>query len=464
MSENSGRDVSKIFFFGAVIILVSITIFLFGLYSGYKKTAVLEIIKNANYNVKLVYTEFKNRAPGSDPIHYLQPSRKSGSDISVNERADDGKLVLLSGFFGGDTGLRLIRRDGELLAEWPVRYSEIFPDASFLVRAPKSDRNVDLHGALINPDGSVVFNYEYGGTAKLSRCGEVIWTLEHPTHHSVERAEGGGYWIAGRKYIYPDDTERFPPFTDLETDAPFEEDLILRVSEDGEIVEQVSVPRILYDNGLEALLTAGGFNFAPDEVWDEEILHLNKIGELPASIASAFPMFKAGDLVLSVRAYNLLFVVEPDNWRVKWHQTGPWLRQHDPEFEADGTISIFNNNIYRTRLPASGWSDPAVPRVSNILKVDPATGRTEVAYGGREGQEFLSFIRGKQDPTPEGGHFVTEFEAGRAFETDAQGRIVWEYINRYDEARVLEMTEARLYPESYFTVGNWTCPNTAAGG
>ena len=100
--------------------------------------------------------------------------------------------------------------------------------------------------------------------------------------------------------------------------------------------------------------------------------------------------------------------------------------------------------------------------MSNITKINPVTRRTEVVYGGREGQEFLTVVRGKHDPTPEGGFLVTEHEAGRVFEVDVQGRIVWEYINRYDAEQVLEMTEARLYPSSYFTVKDWSCPSTKA--
>jgi hypothetical protein len=162
--------------------------------------------------------------------------------------------------------------------------------------------------------------------------------------------------------------------------------------------------------------------------------------------------------VLSIRDYNLVLVVDPDDWHVKWHQVGPWRRQHDAEFEDNGTISVFNNNAYLTDLPYSKRSKPTVPRVSNILEVDPRTGDSVVVYGQRPGQEFFSTIRGKQKPTQGGGHLVTEVEAGRVFEIDAQGRTVWEYINRYDTEQVLELTEARLYPETYFSVDDWSCP------
>jgi hypothetical protein len=368
----------------------------------------------------------------------------------------------MSGFFDDGYELRLIRRDGAIVARWPARFSQHFPDPGHLAQPPATDWNVDIHGALINPDGSVVFNYEYGGTVKMSRCGETLWTLKHMTHHSVEVSERGGYWIPGRNHLQDPAADPYPPFTRLGSNAVFSDDLIMRVTEDGEIAEWKSVAGILYDNGLEPLLTATGSSFLPEDPADTELVHLNKIGELPRSMAGAFPEFEAGDLVLSLREHNLVLVVDPDTWRVKWHQTGPWRRQHDPEFNPDGTITVFNNNIYRMALDSLNRSSPDTPRVSNIVGIDPRTRRAEVAYGLREGQELLTVIRGKHEPTPGGGFLITEFEGGRVFEVDAEGQIVWEYINRYDDEQVLEITEARLYPPSYFSRQNWSCPEGIA--
>jgi hypothetical protein len=462
MKKGQGRNISKLAFISSVAILLGGLAFGFGLYSGNKHNAIFNLVHNIWNDVRLVYNESENLTPAGEPIHFLQPSRKPGTGVTVNKRANDGSFVLISSFFDGGNEIRLLRRDGSLVARWPVSFSAHFPDASHLKASPQTDLNVDIHGVLIQPDGSVTFNYEYNGMVKLSRCGETVWTLTHPTHHSIEIAEGGGYWVPGRRNISGGDPDGFPPFTLMVTDQSFNDQLILRVTEDGVIAEQTSVARILYDNGLEPIMTAGGYKFKRHGTWSRELVHLNKIGELPSSIADAFQGFEAGDLVLSLRRYNLILVVDPDDWRVKWHQTGPWRRQHDPEFNPNGTITVFNNNTYRLELGKGDKSSPATPRVSNIMRVDPATGRTEVVYGERVGQEFLSVIRGKHDLTPEGGLLITEFEAGRVFEVDAQGRIVWEYINRYDAEQVLEITEARLYPSSYFTVEDWSCPSTTA--
>jgi hypothetical protein len=464
--DGDGSDrLARRIFQASILLAVLGGVFLAGLYSGATRNALYRLVWQLRENVRLVV---EDTSLTGEPIHFLQPARQPGSGVTVNERAGEDGLVLLAGFFDGGNELRLVRRDGTPVRRWPVRFSEHFPETDHLALPPQSDLNVDLHGALVTPDGSVVFNYEYGGLVKLSRCGEVEWTLAHPVHHSVERAEAGGYWVPGREYLYPDQEGKFPPFTRLtgETvdDYRYDEDYILRVSEEGEILEAVSIPQILYDSGLEPVLTATGYGFAGAfRHLDREIVHVNKIAELPAAMAGAFPGLEAGDLMLSMREYNLVVIVDPETWRVRWHQTGPWRRQHDPEFTPDGRIAVFNNNAYTISLGA-GWgsrwqSDPEAPRVSNIVLMDPATREWEVAYGGREGQEFLTVLRGKHEALPGGGFLVTEFEAGRVFEVDAEGRLVWEYINRYDDDRVLEITEARLYPSSYFTVPDWNCPD-----
>lgn len=422
-----------------------------GIYSALAQNALFRASVRIMADVEAVMREFDGGAS-----NFLQPVSGRDSGVTVNLRPDDD-YVLMAGYFDGGNQIRLLDRNGSPVAKWPVSFTRLFPDRSFLKNPPRTDLDVDIHGALIEPDGSVVFNFEYAGSAKLTRCGEPVWTLEHPTHHSVEPARGGGYWIAGRKVLDRTDTRDFPPFTNIASSGIVEEDLILKVNEKGVIVDRLSVPGLIYDNGLEALLTATGATFSPDANWDRELVHLNKIGELSDELASAFEQFEAGDLLLSLRTYNLILVIDPQSRVVKWRQTGPWIRQHDPEFNRDGTITVFNNNAYETNFANGRPISTDVPRSSNIMRVDPAAGTTRVAYGGRPGQEMLSHIRGKHDPTPRGGFLITEFEAGRVFETDAHGRITWEYVNRYDANFVAEITEARVYPSSYFTVADWRC-------
>ncbi|WP_226628000.1 arylsulfotransferase family protein [Alloyangia pacifica] len=390
--------------------------------------------------------------------HHLQPSLGRGAGVVRNEIGDDGALVFMAGFFDDENQARLVRRDGSVMRKWTLDYFGTFPDAGTRVCDLASTLHVDQHGALMTSRGEVVFNYEYCGTVKLSPCGEVLWTLNERTHHSIVPAAAGGYWLLNRqRWVAADAPERMPPFSSSATGQEIKEDTILRITEDGEILKEVSIPRLLRDGHLEALLTANGEDFSRHSADRDELVHSNKVAELPAAYASAYPLFEAGDLVLSMRDLNLVVVVDPDNWDVKWHQTGPWIRQHDPEFRPDGRISVFNNNMYRTVYPDEVL-EPDAPRVTNITAVEPVSGETEVLFGETPGQEMLSAIRGQHEILPEGGMVIAEFDGGRVLQTNAAGDVVWEYVNAFDDSHVGEITDAKIYPSDYFETAWEPCP------
>lgn len=387
--------------------------------------------------------------------HHLQPSRGQGDGVTVNKTPEDGALILMAGFFDEETQARLIRRDGSVVRKWSLDYLEHFPDTGERACERASSLDVDVHGAHLTPRGELVFNYEYCGAVKLDRCGGVIWELAKPTHHSVVPAMSGGYWLVGQ-YQWPGDEQpdRFPPFSTAAQGQTILEDTILKIGEDGEVLQEVSIPELMRENSLEALLTATGDDIRLDTVNRAELVHANKVAELPSEIADAFPLFAAGDLVISMRDLNLVIVVDPAAKTVKWRQTGPWLRQHDPEFRPDGRISIFNNNVYRTAYD-NYHTVLDTPFTTNIIAIDPATRETEVLFGEKPGQEMLAVIRGQHELLEDDGMLITEFDAGRVLEVDADGEILWEYVNAYDDDFVGEVTNAALYPADYFTE-DWT--------
>jgi hypothetical protein len=428
-------------------------VFLAGLYSGATKNAAFALVRDLRMKTRVAVMTVMKEAPilvRSRPEWHLQPARHAGSGVTIDKTPDDD-LVLMAGFFDDGNELRLIRRDGSIVARWPVAFSELFTDTRHVHEPPATDWNTDTHGALIQPDGSVVFVFEYMGLVKLDRCGGLQWKVAAAVHHSVERAEASGYWVPGRNYVLEEASARFPPFS-----APYFEDTVLRISESGEILEERSLIDLFYRAGMAAWLTV----MPGSERMHGEILHLNKVAELETGMAADFPMFAAGDLLLSVRELNMILVTDPELQRVKWWRVGPWIRQHDPEFKAGGRISVFNNNAYKSAFGRDNYfnrSNPTIPRVSGIIEINPATDEHRRVYGGVEGQEVLTVIRGKHELTPRGGLLITEFEGGRVFETDSSGRTVWQYVNRYDADEVAEITEARIYPADYFTVSDWSC-------
>lgn len=389
--------------------------------------------------------------------HHLQPSRGQGKGVTVNKSPDDGALVLMAGFFDEENQIRIIRRDGTSVRKWSLDYFEHFPDPEARACDLASPLRVDTHGAHATPRGEVIFNYEYCGTVKLDQCGRVVWSISRQTHHSLVPAEAGGYWLLGRnRWRASEQPGRFPPVFTPGRDQIMLEDTILRVSEEGEILDEISIPELMRENGLEALLTVNGSSWPSDTIEGGELVHANKVTELASEIAGSYPLFAAGDLAISLRGRNLIMVVDPVTWDVKWHQIGPWLRQHDPEFRPDGRISIFNNNVYGTAY-VDEQTDLSTPYTTNIIAVDPVTRETEVQFGEAPGQGMLSVTRGQHELLEDHGMLITEFDAGRVLEVDADGGIVWEYVNHYNDDFVGEITDAFIYPDDYFQAGWHTC-------
>ena len=91
------------------------------------------------------------------------------------------------------------------------------------------------------------------------------------------------------------------------------------------------------------------------------------------------------------------------------------------------------------------------------MAIDPLTRETEILYGERDGEEFLSVIRGQHTLLEQDRILITEFDAGRVFEIDANGEIVWEFVNAYDDEWVGEILNAFVLKEDYFEIEWPTC-------
>jgi hypothetical protein len=310
---------------------------------------------------------------------------------------------------------------GEALHRWPVDYARLDPDG------PKP-LNVMLHGLEVFDDGSLAVTFDAGrAIARIDACGAPLWTAAGNYHHSIAADETGGLWVWRDETIV-----RLDAATGAETRSL---DLRRDVLPAAGGQEGVFSVRSFVD-GAEAGLR-----------YDLDPFHANDVEPLPSEMAAAFPGFEAGDLLVSLRELNLVAVLDPEDGALRWWQHGPWLKQHDPDFQPDGTITVFDN--------ASGSG------ASRILSVDPATGAVDTAFAGSEAQPFYSWQRGKHQMLPGGNLLVTEAEHGRVFEAAPDGGIVWERDLGWDAERNLVVTEARHVPLDFFRAGPPACLVTA---
>lgn len=397
----------------------------------YVKDSLFQVYDEAGMLTKTKPTKqlFKSRYDGTGVVYFDKDSAVPG-------------LTLIASFFDGSLEIRLIALDGEIVNRWPINMFDIWENFDYVQPSesrPATEWNITLDGAMLLPDGSVVFNLL--GVIKLDRCGNLKWKVPKMTHHSLEPSIDGGFWVGGKNYI--GSKSKHPPIK-----TPYEEDTILKISSDGSVVREISILDIFWKNNLLALLFSNNRDFDPNPELD--VIHLNDIDELTVGLEDAFPQFNAGDLLVSIREPNMIMVIDPNTEIVKWYQVGPWIQQHDADFQENGTISVFDNDF-------DGTMDGSIFGGSKIISVDPSNGRTEILYGGQDREFMYTSTQGDHQIFRNENIFIVEANAGRVIEVDVNGRIVWEYINRYSDDEVCRLSHAIRYPLDYFTVENWSC-------
>ncbi|MGF1452975.1 MAG: arylsulfotransferase family protein [Opitutales bacterium] len=333
--------------------------------------------------------------------------------VWIHPDAPEGYWVIFGPFDFEDNlhGAILIDHQGRCVHTWQIDFDAI---------ANPEGVNPYLtypHGFLIQPDASILFGFDnLVSLTRLGAEGNVIWSRSGGHHHALSAADGGYLWA----------------FSGLDL-AKFSVD-------DGKLVKIIRFSAMLRVNnaetdlfGLPSIDTREGseLNLTPED----DPFHPNDVDPLPAAYADAFPQFEAGDLVLSYRDLNLIFVIDAETAKIKWYRHSAFRRQHDPDWLPDGRISVFDNNMHR------GWA--------RIAAINPQTYEVETTLPGKP-YRFASWHRGKHQVTDDGSHVVTSTVQGRAFMVAPDGQKVFDFYNRYEDDQVLAVSEALWLPSDYF--------------
>lgn len=290
----------------------------------------------------------------------------------------------------------------------------------------ESDLNVYPHGLEIAPDGTFVVAYD-GGTSltKYNYCADIEWQVKAGLHHSIEFEGEDAIWSLGEYGGDQQPMEAFLNKVDYRTGELIKKIHFWDIIRANEDIDIFGIRQLDFEDRSEIVWEGGG-------AW-----HENDVDPLPAELAHLYPGFEAGDLLISLRSPNLFFVADQDTYRVKWWRQGLVRRQHDPDWNDRGTITVLDNNMHRG--------------LARIVEVDPVTYESNVLIDG-EDYQFKTDIRGKHQLLDSGGILVTSTQQGRVFETNAEGDIVFEFLNTYnDDNEYLVVSEAVFLPEGFFT-------------
>ena len=352
------------------------------------------------------------------------------------ERLQPGYRALM-GYLAeeGDFGIRLFDESGTEVHRRVLNYDVQDPDG------PTGGSEAP-HAFHFLADGSVVVNTDKGDVmTRYDVCGEPVWSRPGAFHHSFAADPRGGLWTwRGETSAF--DQYQFLARIDPETGETLEEiDLV------ADVIEASPENRAIFTLMPEQEIRhADGYRSVPD------IFHPNDLEVLQPEMADAFPDFEAGDLLMSFRNVDLVAVLDPDTAEIKWWSHGPWIQQHDPDFGANGEITVFNNNGWRR-----DWH-------SSIVAIDPSTRAVRTVEVDPDYRFYTQYM-GKHEYLDDGTlQVVVPFE-GRALELGPDGEPLLEINNLFSPDHNAFVADYVLLAPDFFDTRpeNFACATAESG-
>jgi hypothetical protein len=280
----------------------------------------------------------------------------------------------------------LMDMEGRLLHRW------VYPGATW--------NHVEL---LANGDVLGVERDRY--LVRLDARSRPLWRRDGGFHHDL--------WVDGDGTIYAL-TRRALARPEIHPEAKTLADFITVLSAPGEPLEEISVLDLLERSPYASLvpdlahLDFGRRKTPPDL----DVLHTNHVEVFDGSLAGRSPLFRRGNLLLSLREIDAVAIVDRAEGEIAWlWGPGELVAQHHPTLLASGNLLLFDNGARRSR----------------VIELEPLARRIVWSYGPREG--FFSATRGSSQRLPNGNTLVTESDRGYAFEVTPAGEIVWKFAN-----------------------------------
>jgi hypothetical protein len=368
---------------------------------------------------------YEARHASPPPDEQLPPSV---GRVDKPDQTCDGYTLLM---YGGGTRAVLVNMRGEVVHQWHVPFSTVWPDQP--ASDWKKDEKVYYADGHLDPNGDLLVVMEGPldwqtpsngyGLAKLDKDSHVLWTYADKCHHSIDVGEDGTVYAITTELVkeMPQGLEYIP--------TPCMVDFVDVISPEGKRLKRLPLLEAFRDSPYASLLcmlerskmygqasppAPPGIVTTPPFVDDQrrrDVLHMNAVQVLSRALAPKFPLFKAGQLLISPRNLDAIAVLDPDDGKIVWAARGPWRAQHDPTFLDNGHLLLFDNM--------------GSPRGSRVLEYDPQTQAFPWSYPGAGGTPFYSRLRGQAQRLPNGNTLVVNSDGGEAFEVTPGQEVVW---------------------------------------
>jgi hypothetical protein len=280
--------------------------------------------------------------------------------------------------------------------------------------------------AIYHADGDTPYGY---GLVKLDKDSKLLWAYAQNVHHDVDVGEDGAIYTLTQKIV----SQPLAGSEESRT-VPLLADFLAVLSPEGEELE--SIPLLEAFRNSPYALTLFSANkqssrielnaalhpdFAPSSAkneksktaqWKGDLLHANSVRVLPRALAAKFPLFKPGQVLISLRSLDTLAVVDRQSRSVVWASGGIWWAQHDAEFLENGHLLLYDNF-------------GSANKGTRIVEYDPLTQAIPWYYANENSAPFTAFTRGMKQRLSNGNTLIVD-PNNRLFEVTLDKELVWE--------------------------------------
>src|ERR1051326_3240763 len=360
----------------------------------------------------------------------IKKNHPNSSTASIDTTAllDKGPQKTCDGFTlfmsAPDNTTALVDMHGKVVHKWDTQFSHVFPPGQRPhVEGDVNDNVVCSFCGHMYPDGRLLVVFHGWGSksalngyglAELGEDSSVNWRFAENIHHDIVVGEDDHNIYAIKHEL----VESIPGVEHLPSPAIV--DSVVVLSADGNKKDELPILDMFRDSprysSLLGILDTPVLHGVQQPISDDpngDVMHLNHVEPLPRRLADKFPMFKPGQLLISMRHLNIVAVIDPETRSVVWAGQGPWQAQHDPHFLDNGHILIFDNEgLWKT--------------ASRVLEFDPLTQSFPwVCSGYNKDVPFYTFERGMSQRFPNGNTLIVDTHSHLLLEVDENRDLVW---------------------------------------
>jgi len=339
----------------------------------------------------LGYLQGKHPAPGFSGVTTYDPNR-AWSSLNLYVSGHKPEAILMD-------------MKGNVLHKWHFDYRDALPQLS------TKEFIVPWSRTYMYEDGDLLAITISRALVRIDRNSQLKWGYPGKPHHDLFVT------VDDRIYVLTREAMVIPS---LHKTEPVQDDFVEILDSDGNPINRISILECFQNSPyywplVQNIRERMAYRLMSGAKYPGDIFHTNAIEVFDGSHEKKSPIFRKGNLLVSLREPGIVAVIEPETEAVVWATSGMWHRQHDPVLLENGRMLIFDNRGHQ------GYS--------RVIEFDPFTMNIHWTYKGNPPKNFFSKEVGKNQRLPNGNTLIVESDNGRALEVAPNGTIVWEFVN-----------------------------------